>query len=193
MRPPISGEHTVTRPLIASLLAHIDGQASREVALQAYREAEEKHGVRIYDDHDARVAPGAFKPHMPISEERVRTLTRSWEQFDRALEPLGRGAERNLVIQSLGPFVSDTGLWVAGADLAADHLFIFRSGEVGSWTGEQWDHHLANWAAVTQYLGRDDWTAERLVAQVRKAPRYQEWAKLLRALIAEARGVVVRT
>jgi len=193
MRPPISREHTVIRPLIASLLAHIDGQASREVALQAYREAEEKHGVRIYDDHDARVAPGAFKPHMPISEERVRTLTRSWEQFDRALEPLGRGAERNLVIQSLGPFVSDSGLWVAGADLAADHLFIFRSGEVGSWTAEQWDHHLANWAAVTQYLGRDDWTAERLVAQVRKAPRYQEWAKLLRALIAEARGVVVRT
>ena len=193
MRPPISREHTVVRPLIASLLAHIDGQASREVALQAYREAEEKHGVRIYDDHDARVAPGAFKPHMPISEERVRTLTRSWEQFDRALEPLGRGAERNLVIQSLGPFVSDTGLWIAGADLAADHLFIFRSGEVGSWTADQWDQHLANWAAVTQYQGRDDWTEERLVAQVRGAPRYGEWAKLLRDLIAEARGVVVRS
>jgi hypothetical protein len=78
----------VTRPLIATWLAHLDGQASREVALQAYREAEGKHGVHIYDDHDARVAPGAFKPHMPISEERVRTLTRSWEQFDRALEPL---------------------------------------------------------------------------------------------------------
>jgi len=183
----------VTRPLITSLLAHIDGQASREVALQAYREAEEQHGVRIYDDHDARVAPGAFKPHMPISEERVRTLTRSWEQFDRALEPLGRGAERKLVIQSLGPFVSDTGLWVAGADLAADHLFIFRSGEVGSWTADQWDHHLANWAAVTQYQGRDDWTAERLVPQVRKAPRYLEWTKLVRDLIAEARGVAVRS
>ena len=82
----------MTRPLLTTFLAHIDGEASREVALQAYREAEEKHGVRIYDDHDARVAPGAFKPHMPISEERVRTLTRSWEQFDRALEPLGRGA-----------------------------------------------------------------------------------------------------
>ncbi len=183
----------MTRPLITSFLAHIDGQASREVALQAYREAEEKHGVRVYDDHDARVAPGAFKPHMPISEERVRTLTRSWEQFDRALEPLGRGAERELVIRSLGPFVSDTGLWVAGADLAADHLFIFRSGEVGSWTAEQWDHHLANWAAVKQYQGRDDWTPERLVAQVQRAPRYQEWTTLLRGLIAEARGVAVRT
>ena len=192
MRPPISGEHKVTRPLIASLLAHIDGQASREVALQAYREAEEKHGVRIYDDHDARVAPGAFKPHMPISEERVRTLTRSWEQFDRALEPLGRAAERNLVIQSLGPFVSDTGLWVAGADLAADHLFIFRSGEVGSWTGEQWDHHLANWAAVTQYRGRDEWTAERLVEYMCQAPRYREWTALLRSIIAEVRGSPVR-
>jgi hypothetical protein len=31
-----------------------------------------------------------------------------------------------------------------------------------------------------------------LVAQVRKAPRYREWTKLLRGLIAEARGVVVR-
>ncbi|NOQ83166.1 MAG: hypothetical protein GQ551_04100 [Myxococcales bacterium] len=183
----------MTRPLITSFLAHIDGQASRDVALQAYREAEEKHGVRVYDDHDARVAPGAFKPHMPISEERVRTLTRSWEQFDRALEPLGRGAERELVIRSLGPFVSDTGLWVAGGDLAADHLFIFRSGEVGSWTAEQWDHHLANWAAVKQYQGRDDWTPERLLAQVQRAPRYQEWTKLLRGLIAEARGVAVRT
>ena len=183
----------MTRPFIASLLAHIAGQASREVALQAYREVEEKHGVRIYDDHDARVAPGAFKPHMPISEERVRTLTRSWEQFDRALEPLGRGAERALVIRSLGPFVSDTGLWIAGADLADDHLFIFRSGEVGSWTSHQWDQHLANWAAVKQYQGRDDWTAERMVAQVRKAPRYREWTKLLRSLIAEARGVAIRT
>jgi hypothetical protein len=182
----------VTRPFITSLLAHIDGQASREVALQAYREVEEKHGVRIYDDHDARVAPGAFKPHMPISEERVRTLTRSWEQFDRALEPLGRGAERNLVIRTLGPFVSDAGLWIAGSDLADDHLFIFRSGEVGSWTAEQWDQHLANWASVTQYQGRDDWTAERLVEQLRKAPRYREWTKLLRSLIAEARGAVVR-
>ena len=183
----------MTRPLIASFLAYLDGQASREVALQAYREAEAKHGVRIYDDHDARVAPGAFKPHMPISEERVRTLTRSWEQFDRALEPLGRGAERNLVIRSLGPFLSDTGLWIAGADLADDHLFIFRSGEVGSWTGEQWDVHLANWAAVKQYLGRDDWTPERLVEQVRRTPRYGEWTKLLRSLIAEARGVAPRT
>jgi len=182
----------VTRPFIASLLAHIDGQASREVALQAYREVEDKHGVRIYDDHDARVAPGAFKPHMPISEERVRTLTRSWEQFDRALEPLGRGAERNLVIRTLGPFVSDAGLWVAGSDLADDHLFIFRSGEVGSWTAEQWDQHLANWASVTQYQGRDDWTAERLVDWARKAPRYREWTKLLRGLIEEARGAVVR-
>ena len=182
----------MTRPFIASLLAHIDGEVPREVALQAYREAEEKHGVRIYDDHDARVAPGAFKPHMPISEERVRTLTRSWEQFDRALEPLGRAAERNLVIRSLGPFLSDTGLWVAGDDLAADHLFIFRGGEVGSWTADQWDQHLANWAAVTQYQGRDDWTAERLVERVRSAPRYHEWTKLLRDLIAEARGVAVR-
>ena len=129
---------------------------------------------------------------MPISEERVRTLTRSWEQFDRALEPLGRGAERNLVIRTLGPFVSDAGLWVAGADLADDHLFIFRSSEVGSWTAEQWDQHLANWASVTQYQGRDDWTAERLVEWVRKAPRYREWTKLLRSLIAEARGAVVR-
>ncbi len=180
------------RPFITSLLSHLDGQASREVALQAYREAEEKHGVRIHDDHDARVAPGAFKPHMPISEERVRALTRSWEQFDRALEPLGRAAERDLVIRSLGPFVSDSGLWIAGADLADDHLFIFRSGEVGSWTGEQWDQHLANWAAVTQYQGRDDWTAERLVEQVRATPRYGEWTKLLRGLIAEVRGVVVR-
>ena len=84
MRHPISQEHTVTRPFIASLLAHIDGQASREVALQAYREAEEKHGVRIYDDHDARVAPGAFKPHMPTSDARVRTWTRSREPFARA-------------------------------------------------------------------------------------------------------------
>jgi hypothetical protein len=49
----------VTRPLLSTFLAHIDGDASREVALQAYREAEEKHGIRIYDDHDARVAPGA--------------------------------------------------------------------------------------------------------------------------------------
>jgi len=182
----------VTRPLIATFLAHIDGQTSREVALQAYREAEEKHGVRIYDDHDARVAPGAFKPHMPISEERVRTLTRSWEQFDRALEPLGRGAERNLVIRTLGPFISDTGLWVAGSDLADDHLFIFGSGEVGSWTGEQWDQHLANWGAVKQFRGRDDWTAERIVVEMRKATRYREWTDLLRTLIAEARGVSVR-
>ena len=182
----------MTRPLIASFLAYLDGEAPREVALRAYREAEEKHGVRIYDDHDARVAPGAFKPHMPISEERVRTLTRSWEQFDRALEPLGRGAERNLVIRTLGPFLADTGLWVAGSDLAEDHLFIFRSGEVGSWTADQWDQHLANWAAVTQFQGRDDWTAERLVEQIRKAPRYREWTKLLRSLIAEARGTPVR-
>ena len=178
----------MTRPLIDALLAHIDGQTSRESALLAYREAENKHGIRIHDDHDARVAPGAFKPHMPISEERVRTLTRSWEQFDRALEPLGRAAERDLVIRSLGPFVSDTGLWIAGADLAEDHLFIFQSGEVGSWTAEQWDQHLANWAAVTQYQGRDDWTAERIVEQARKGPRYREWTKLLRSLIAEARG-----
>lgn len=183
----------MTRPLISTFLAHLDGQASREVALQAYREVEEKHGVRIYDDHDARVAPGAFKPHMPISEERVRTLTRSWEQFDRALEPLGRAAERNLVIQMLGPFISDTGLWIAGSDLADDHLFIFRSGEVGSWTSEQWDIHLANWSGVTQYLGRDDWTTERLVEQMRRAPRYQEWVDLLRSLIAEARGVAIRS
>jgi hypothetical protein len=182
----------LTRPLIDTLLAHLDGQISREEALRAYREAENKHGIRIHDDHDARVAPGAFKPHMPISEERVRTLTRSWEQFDRALEPLGRAAERELVIRAVGPFVSDTGLWIAGPDLADDHLFIFRSGEVGSWTAEQWDHHLANWAAVTQYQGRDDWTAERIVEQARKAPRYREWTKLLRSLIAEARSVPKR-
>ena len=182
----------MTRPLIASFLAHLDGEASREVALQALREAEEKHGVRIYDDHDARVAPGAFKPHMPISEERVRTLTRSWEQFDRALEPLGRADERNLVIRTLGPFIADTGLWVAGADLADDHLFIFRTGEVGSWTGEQWDQHLANWSSVKQFMGRDDWTPERLVDQMRRAPRYREWVDLLRSLIAEARGVAIR-
>lgn len=179
----------MTRPFIAALLAHVDGQTSREAALQAYREMEDRHGIRIYDDHDARVAPGAFKPHMPISEERVRTLTRSWEQFDRALEPLGRGAERNLVIRTLGPFISDTGLWVAGADLADDHLFIFRTGEVGSWTGEQWDQHLANWGAVKQFHGRDDWTPERIVAQMRRTPRYREWVDLLRSLIAEARGV----
>jgi hypothetical protein len=183
----------LTRSLIDALLAHLDGQLSREEALRAYREAEEKHGIRIYDDHDARVAPGAFKPHMPISEERVRTLTRSWEQFDRALEPLGRAAERELVIRTLGPFVSATGLWIAGADLAEDHLFIFRSGEVGSWTAEQWDLHLANWAAVTQYKGRDDWTAERIVEQARKAPRYREWMALLRSLIAEARGAPKRS
>ena len=63
---------------------------------------------------------------------------------------------------------------------------------MGSWTADQWDQHLANWAAVTQYHGRDDWTAERLVEQVRKAPHYREWTKLLRSLIAEARGAVVR-
>ena len=182
----------MNRSLIASLLAHIDGEIPRETALEALRSIEEQHGVRIYDDHDARVAPGAFKPHMPISEERVRTLTRSWEQFDRALEPLGRGAERQLVIRTLGPFVSATGLWIAGADLADDHLFIFRTGEVGSWTADQWDHHLANWAAVTQYQGRDDWDADRLVERVRSAPRYGEWTKLLRQLIAEARHSVVR-
>ena len=182
----------MTRPLIASFLACIDGETSREDAVHAYRAAEDQHGIRIYDDHDARVAPGAFKPHMPISEERVRTLTRSWEQFDRALEPLGRAAERQLVIRSLGPFIADTGLWVAGADLADDHLFIFRSGEVGSWTDEQWDHHLANWAAVTQYRGRDEWTVERLVEQVRRAPRYREWTALLRSVIAEVRGAPVR-
>ncbi|MEM7435771.1 MAG: hypothetical protein AAF436_11510 [Myxococcota bacterium] len=178
----------MTRPLIAALLAHLDGQTEREDAVRAYRAAESQHGVRIYDDHDARVAPGAFKPHMPISEERVRTLTRSWEQFDRALEPLGRGAERQLVIRVLGPFVADTGLWVAGADLADDHLFIFRTGEVGSWTGEQWDQHLTNWAAVRQYQGRDEWTPERLVEEMRKAPRYTAWVALLRSIIAEVRG-----
>ncbi|MGB5811791.1 MAG: hypothetical protein WBG86_14735 [Polyangiales bacterium] len=178
----------MTSSLIASLMAHLDGQTSREDAVRAYRTAEDRHGVRIYDDHDARVAPGAFKPHMPISEERVRTLTRSWEQFDRALEPLGRAAERQLVIRVLGPFVADTGLWIAGADLADDHLFIFRSGEVGSWTSEQWDGHLANWAAVRQYQGRDEWSAERLVEQMRKAPRYEEWTQLLRSIIAEVRG-----
>ncbi|MBW2404739.1 MAG: hypothetical protein JRF42_13240 [Deltaproteobacteria bacterium] len=46
---------------------------------------------------------------------------------------------------------------------------------------------------MKQYQGRDDWTPERLVAQVQRAPRYQEWTKLLRGLIAEARGVAVRT
>ncbi len=183
----------MTRPLIATFLGCIDGEIPREDAVQAYRAAEDQHGIRIHDDHDARVAPGAFKPHMPISEERVRTLTRSWEQFDRALEPLGRGAERQLVIRSLGPFIADTGLWVAGVDLADDHLFIFRSGEVGSWTGEQWDQHLANWAAVTQYQGRDEWSAERLVEQMRRAPRYQEWTALLRSIIAEVRGTPVRS
>lgn len=182
----------MTRPLLSTFLAHIDGHASREAAVQAYRDAEEKHGVRIYDDHDARVAPGAFKPHMPISEQRIRTLTRSWEQFDRALEPLGRAAERALVIQSLGPFISDTGLWVAGIDLAHDHLFIFRSGEVGSWTAEQWDQHLANWGAVTQYHGRDDWTDDRIVDEMRRAPRYAEWVKLLRGIIAQVRGAPAR-
>jgi len=182
----------VTRPLIASFLACIDGEIPREEAVHAYREAEDRYGVHIHDDHDARVAPGAFKPHMPISEERVRTLTRSWEQFDRALEPLGRAAERQLVIRSLGPFIADTGLWVTGADLADDHLFIFRSGEVGSWTGEQWDHHLANWAAVTKYRGRDEWTAERLVEYMCQAPRYREWTALLRSVIAEVRGAPVR-
>jgi hypothetical protein len=53
--------------------------------------------------------------------------------------------------------------------------------------------HLANWAAVTQYRGRDDWTPERLIEQVRKAPRYEEWTTLLRSLIAEARGAVLRS
>jgi hypothetical protein len=182
----------VTRPLIASFIACLDGDSSREDAVQAYRAAEEQHGIRIYDDHDARVAPGAFKPHMPISEERVRTLTRSWEQFDRALEPLGRAAERQLVIRVLGPFVADTGLWVAGADLADDHLFIFRTGEVGSWTSEQWDHHLANYAAVTQYRGRDEWTADTLVEVMRSAPRYGEWTALLRSIIAEVRNAPIR-
>ncbi len=52
--------------LIRMLLACVDGQISREDTVVAYRAAEDKHGVRIYDDHDARVAPGAFKPHMPI-------------------------------------------------------------------------------------------------------------------------------
>jgi len=182
----------VTQPFIAALLAHLDGETSREEAVQAYRLIESQHGIRIYDDHDARVAPGAFKPHMPISEERVRTLTRSWEQFDRALEPLGRAVERQLVIRQLGPFVAETGMWVAGADLADDHLFIFRSGEVGSWTAEQWDHHLANWASVKQYKGRDEWTADRLVEQMRSAPRYKEWVALLRDIIAEVRGTTAR-
>ena len=183
----------MTRPLIASLLACLDGELLREEAVRIYRAAEDQHGIRIYDDHDARVAPGAFKPHMPISEERVRTLTRSWEQFDRALEPLGRAAERQLVIRSLGPFIADTGLWIAGADLAEDHLFIFRSGEVGSWTADQWDHHLANWAAVTQYQGRDEWSPERLVERMRQASRYREWTQLLRGIIAEVRGAPIRT
>lgn len=178
----------MTRSLIEALFACLDGQLPRDEALAAYRSAEDRFGVRIYDDHDARVAPGAFKPHMPISEERVRTLTRSWEQFDRALEPLGRGAERQLVIRSLGPFISGTGLWVAGQDLAGDHLFIFRSGEVGSWTAEQWDDHLANWAAIKQYQGRDDWTPERLIEKMRSMPRYPEWTGLLRELITEARN-----
>ncbi|MDH3729045.1 MAG: hypothetical protein OER77_16050, partial [Myxococcales bacterium] len=106
---------------------------------------------------------------------------------------LGRAAERQLVIRSLGPFIADTGLWVAGADLADDHLFIFRSGEVGSWTAEQWNQHLANWAAVTQYQGRDEWTAERLVEQMCRAPRYREWTALLRSIISEARGSPVRS
>jgi hypothetical protein len=182
----------LTRSLIEALFACLDGQISREEALAAYRSAENQFGVRIYDDHDARVAPGAFKPHMPISEERVRTLTRSWEQFDRALEPLGRGAERQLVIRALGPFVSGTGLWMAGEDLATDHLFIFRSGEVGSWTAEQWDDHLANWAAVKQYQGREDWNPERLIATIRSMPRYPQWTGLLRELISEAREAGAR-
>lgn len=177
----------MTRPLIASLLGYIDGQTSKDVAIVALKAVEDRHGVHIYDDHDARVAPGAFKPHMPISEERVRALTKSWEQFDRALEPLGRAAERQLVIQSLGPFISDAGLWIAGADLADDHLFIFRGGEVGSWTADQWDEHLANWASVTQYGGRDDWTPVKLTEHLRGVPRYKEWTRSLRDLIGDAR------
>ncbi len=177
----------MTRPLIASLLSYADGQTSKEQAIASLKAVENQHGVHIYDDHDARVAPGAFKPHMPISEERVRALTKSWEQFDRALEPLGRAAERQLVIRALGPFISDTGLWIAGADLADDHLFIFRGGEVGSWTAEQWDAHLANWASVTQYGGRDDWTPARLTSHVAKTPRYKDWAKALRELIGDGR------
>lgn len=177
----------MTRPLIASLLGYADGQYTKEQAIASLEAIENHHGVHIYDDHDARVAPGAFKPHMPISEERVRALTKSWEQFDRALEPLGRADERQLVIRALGPFITDAGLWVAGADLADDHLFIFRGGEVGSWTGEQWDVHLANWASVTQYAGRDDWTPTRLAEYVAKTPRYREWTKALRELIGHLR------
>ncbi len=128
-----------------------------------------------------------------FSEARVRTLTRSWEQFDRALEPLGRAAERELVIGTLGPFVADSGLWIAGADLADDHLFIFRTGEVGSWTGDQWDYHLANFAAVTQYKGRDEWTPERVVDEMRRAPRYKDWVDLVRSIVAEVRAAPPRS
>ena len=171
------------RPLIDALLKVLDGDEPQFHALELLAALETKHGVHIYDDHDARVAPGAFKPHMPISPERVRVLARSWEQFDRALGPLGRGDERQLIIDRLGPFVTDCGLWIAGADLAEDHLFIFGGGEVGSWTGQQWDEHLANWASVTQYEGRDDWSPQKLATHVQAAPRYKDWVKSLRILI----------
>ena len=185
MPPTKPRAETKMSPLISSLLEVSSGEGSllnATLQLEAY---EQTHGIHIYDDHDARVAPGTFKPHMPISAERVRTLARSWEQFDRALEPLGRAEERQLIIQRLGPFIANSGLWVSGADLAEDHLIIFTDGEVGSWTAEQWNEHLANYAAVIQYAGRDDWNAAKLVTHIEASDAYRKWVNALRLVLKQ--------
>ncbi|NOY94727.1 MAG: hypothetical protein GXP55_26410 [Deltaproteobacteria bacterium] len=104
--------------------------------------------VTLIDDVETGVASGTFHARVPVSRERVRELSRSWEAFDRAFERLEATAERALLEAALWPAL-DRGELVHVSEAEANSVaFTLPGDHLGIWPGELWSTQLAEWRAA---------------------------------------------
>lgn len=164
------------------------GTLSLTSAVEAWHRAQREHGIRVLDDHEAGLAPGLYSPveGPRLSTARVRTLARSWELFDRAFERRPEEEEARAFDERVWPFLAETGLLIAGEELASELLFLFDDGSVASFPADRWDEHLARAAAKAAWHRRRDWTAAAIATRLRADDEYEALVEALRRITAAA-------
>lgn len=161
-------------PFVNAIMRVVDGEDAYDEAVALFVAAEDRHGLRVVYDGTTGSRAVGLKPiegRRPTMQEVLDLNSdndRLWAYYHEAPDGLLRRMEQD----SLFPFISETSCLLGGTDFANDHLILYSSGLLDSWTQRAWGQELAHWANATGWMLD---LSHAWLAPDQTGPRIDEW------------------